>query len=100
MMLLHSETNDANLDHQEVDQVGIQQLFDTAVVFDHLDLDVEMQKLRPDWDDLQRKNSGQINYVLTLVADEGDSMGFRLEYSHNRYAGLNNLPGLCACVTL
>jgi hypothetical protein len=37
--------------------------------------------------------------VLRLVADDGDSMSFRLEYSHNRYARLNNLPGLCACVT-
>ena len=100
MMLLHSETSYVNLDHQQVDRLGVQQLFDTAIVFDHLDFDVEMRKLQPDWDDLQRKYTGQINYVLTLVADDGDSMSFGLEYSHNRYTGLNNLPGLCACAPL
>jgi len=73
-----------NLVQQEVGLSGDMQLFDTVVVFDHLDIDSALRQRQPDWNDLQCQYTGQTNFALALVAYGGDELSLRLEYDHKK----------------
>ena len=73
-----------NLVQQEAGLSGDVPLFDTAVIFDRLDVDAALRQRQPDWDHLQCEYAGQTNFSVALVAYGGENLTLRLEFDHGR----------------
>jgi amino acid adenylation domain-containing protein len=73
-----------NLVQQQANLSGDMQLFDTAVVFDRLDVDAALRQRQPDWRHLQCSYTGQTNFALALVVYGGENLSLRLEFDHER----------------
>ncbi len=71
-----------NLVAQQTDFAGV--LFDTAVIFDRIDLHHELREKQPGWDHLHFKYEGRTNFPVALIAYGGQELSLRLEYDRRR----------------